>query len=288
MRERKKDERRQMKSTFTANTFVSSFFSSSNKSCFYDVRIKAEKQPLRETSRDEKRTEFAQRAKTYFGGRIDRRSIQTQKVLGADALLKDVHVVLCEPKIASNIGAIARSMCSFECESLSIVKPRVEVISRASLNASKGAQHIVRNARVFETLEECLDALEREEVGETEEEKEGEGEGGKGSVLQSVAFSRWMAKDENENEEKNNNDGDHHRRQKHFFGTKQLLQNHPRSVALVFGSESDGLSDAQVARVDSVCEYKMGRLIESLSVTHAAVIALNAYFESRVLISEEE
>lgn len=273
-----------MKSTFTANTFVS-LNSSSNKSCFYDVRIKAEKQPLRETSRDVKRTEFAQRAKTYFGGRIDRRSIQTQKVLGADALLKDVHVVLCEPKIASNIGAIARSMCSFECESLSIVKPRVEVISRASLNASKGAQHIVRNARVFETLEECLDALERE----NEEEEKGEGGGGKGSVLQSVAFSRWMAKDENENEnEEKNNNGDHHRRQKHFFGTKQLLENHPRSVALVFGSESDGLSDAQVARVDSVCEYKMGRLIESLSVTHAAVIALNAYFESRALISEEE
>lgn len=277
-----------MKSTITQNAFVSSSFSSSNKSCFYDVRIKAEKQPLRETSRDVKRTEFASQAKTYFGGRIDRRSIQTQKVLGSDALLKDVHVVLCEPKIASNIGAIARSMCSFECESLSIVKPRVEVISRASLNASKGAQHIVRNARVFETLEECLDALEREEVGENEEEK-GEGEGGKGSVLQSVAFSRWMAKDENENEnEEKNNNSDHHRRQKHFFGTKQLLQNHPRSVALVFGSESDGLSDAQVARVDSVCEYKMGRLIESLSVTHAAVIALNAYFESRALISEKE
>ena len=273
-----------MKSTFTTqNTFVS-LNSSSNKSCFYDVRIKAEKQPLRETSRDVKRTEFAQRAKTYFGGRIDRRSIQTQKVLNKDAVLKDVHVILCEPKIASNIGAIARSMCSFECESLSIVKPRVEVISRASLNASKGAQHIVRNARVFETLEACLDALERE----NEEEEKGEGEGGKGSVLQSVAFSRWMAKDENENEneEKNNNDGDHHRRQKHFFGTKQLLENHPRSVALVFGSESDGLSDAQVARVDSVCEYKMGRLIESLSVTHAAVIALNAYFESRVLKEE--
>ena len=288
MRERKKDERRQMKSTFTANTFVSSFFSSSNKSCFYDVRIKAEKQPLRETSRDVKRTEFAQRVKTYFGGRIDRRSIQTQKVLNKDAVLKDVHVILCEPKIASNIGAIARSMCSFECESLSIVKPRVEVISRASLNASKGAQHIVRNARVFESLEECLNVLERE----NEEEEKGEGEGGKGSVLQSVAFSRWMAKDENENEneneEKNNNNNSDHRRQKHFFGTKQLLENHPRSVALVFGSESDGLSDAQVARVDSVCEYKMGRLIESLSVTHAAVIALNAYFESRVLISEEE
>ena len=167
-----------------------------------------------------KRTEFAQRAKTYFGGRIDRRSIQTQKVLNKDAVLKDVHVVLCEPKIASNIGAIARSMCSFECESLSIVKPRVEVISRASLNASKGAQHIVRNARVFESLEECLNVLERE----NEEEEKGEGEGGKGSVLQSVAFSRWMAKDENENEnEEKNNNSDHHRRQKHFFGTKQLL-----------------------------------------------------------------
>ena len=272
-----------MKSTLT-HTFVSSSLSSSNTCLSYVKIIKAEKQPLRETSRDVKRTRFAETAKTYFGGRIDRRSVQTQKVLNENAVLRDVHVILCEPKIASNIGAIARSMCSFECESLSIVKPRVEVISRASLNASKGAQHIVRNARVFESLEACLDALERE----NEEEEKGEGGGGKGSVLQSVAFSRWMAKDENENEneEKNNNNGDH-RRQKHFFGTKQLLQNHPRSVALVFGSESDGLSDAQVARVDSVCEYKKGRLIESLSVTHAAVIALNAYFESRVFSEEE-
>jgi tRNA G18 (ribose-2'-O)-methylase SpoU len=232
---------------------------------------KSEKREFRETKRDAERVSYANEARKQFG-RIDRRALQTQRVLGNDAVLRDVRVILCEPKIASNIGAIARSMLSFECESLSIVQPRVDVISRASLNASKGAQHIVRNARVFESLVECLEALK----GELLEEEE---VGGSGSVLQSVAFSRWMSSDKDVEDSTQTATAV----QKHFFGTKALLQTHPRSVALVFGSEADGLSESQVATCDSVCEYKMGRLIESLSVTHAAVIALNAYFESRVL-----
>jgi len=252
--------------------------------CFYRSRnntnkkkkneyvFKCEKREFRETKRDAERVSYANEARKQFG-RIDRRALQTQRVLGNDAVLRDVRVILCEPKIASNIGAIARSMLSFECESLSIVQPRVDVISRASLNASKGAQHIVRNARVFESLGSCLEALKAELLEEEEV-------GGSGSVLQSVAFSRWMSSDE---EEKTSSTQTVTAVQKHFFGTKALLQTHPRSVALVFGSEADGLSESQVATCDSVCEYKMGRLIESLSVTHAAVIALNAYFESRVL-----
>jgi tRNA/rRNA methyltransferase len=232
---------------------------------------KCEKREFRETKRDAERVSYANEARKQFG-RIDRRALQTQRVLRNDAVLRDVRVILCEPKIASNIGAIARSMLSFECESLSIVQPRVDVISRASLNASKGAQHIVRNARVFESLVECLEALK----GELLEEEE---VGGSGSVLQSVAFSRWMSSDKDVEDSTQTATAV----QKHFFGTKALLQTHPRSVALVFGSEADGLSESQVATCDSVCEYKMGRLIESLSVTHAAVIALNAYFESRVL-----
>jgi tRNA G18 (ribose-2'-O)-methylase SpoU len=258
---------------FAASSFKNTNEKKKKKKNEYAHRC--EKREFRETKRDAERVSYANEARKQFG-RIDRRALQTQRVLGKDAVLRDVRVVLCEPKIASNVGAIARSMLSFECESLSIVQPRVDVISRASLNASKGAQHIVRNARVFESLEECLEALK----GELFEEEEVVG---CGSVLQSVAFSRWMSSDEDVEEEKTSSTKTVTKVQKHFFGTKALLRTHPRSVALVFGSEADGLSESQVATCDSVCEYKMGRLIESLSVTHAAVIALNAYFESRVL-----
>ena len=52
-------------------------------------------------------------------------------------------------------------------------------------------------------------------------------------------------------------------------------------LALVFGNEADGLSVEQLKMCDAVCSIPMGRLVESLSVTHAGVITLSRYFERR-------
>jgi tRNA G18 (ribose-2'-O)-methylase SpoU len=57
-------------------------------------------------------------------------------------------------------------------------------------------------------------------------------------------------------------------------------------LALVFGNEADGLSDDELARCDALCSIPMGRLIESLSVTHAAVIALSRLYEAREASAE--
>lgn len=50
-------------------------------------------------------------------------------------------------------------------------------------------------------------------------------------------------------------------------------------VALVFGREVRGLTAEEVAACDAVCQIPMGRLQESLSLSHAVVIALCAAFE---------
>ena len=52
-------------------------------------------------------------------------------------------------------------------------------------------------------------------------------------------------------------------------------------LALVFGNEADGLSKSELERCDAICSIPMGRLVESLSVTHAGVIALSRYYERR-------
>lgn len=57
-------------------------------------------------------------------------------------------------------------------------------------------------------------------------------------------------------------------------------------LALVFGNEADGLSERELALCDALCSIPMGRLIESLSVTHAAVIALSRFFEAREASAE--
>ena len=50
-------------------------------------------------------------------------------------------------------------------------------------------------------------------------------------------------------------------------------------VAFVFGREVTGLLPSEVAACDAVCSIQMGRLQESLSLSHAVAIALCAAFE---------
>ena len=51
-------------------------------------------------------------------------------------------------------------------------------------------------------------------------------------------------------------------------------------LALVFGREVDGLTDEEVNLCDAACRIPTGRLIESLSVSHAAVIILSQYYNT--------
>jgi hypothetical protein len=72
------------------------------------------------------------------------------------AALRDVAVVLVGTKKAGNVGAVARACGAFECEDLRLVAPRADPYTRASLSAAKGAQHILRGAGVYDTLEDAL------------------------------------------------------------------------------------------------------------------------------------
>ena len=54
-------------------------------------------------------------------------------------------------------------------------------------------------------------------------------------------------------------------------------------LALVFGREDDGLTEEEVRRCSAVCTLPTGRLQESLSVSHAVVIALSHLFQKRTL-----
>ena len=53
-------------------------------------------------------------------------------------------------------------------------------------------------------------------------------------------------------------------------------------LALVFGREVDGLTDDEVNMCDAACRIPTGRLVESLSVSHAAVIILSQYYQHRM------
>ena len=216
----------------------------------------SEKRPIRGA----KRGDSASRDK--FAERITQLRASGAPTPGAalanpPAVLSDIVVVFVSPKTASNVGAMARSCAAFECENLRLVSPVCDVFSRASLNAAKGAQYVVKNALIVDDLADAL-------VG----------------TRAAVAFHPWMEDETRDDEDAQTS---------YYDDLDALVERFPggdvangrEKLALVFGNEADGLSAEQLDMCDAVCSIPMGRLVESLSVTHAGVITLSRYFERR-------
>lgn len=68
-------------------------------------------------------------------------------------------IILVEPQLGENIGTAARAMANFGLSELRIVNPRDGWPSEKAKNASAKADHVIDNARIFETVEEALTGL---------------------------------------------------------------------------------------------------------------------------------
>ena len=273
-------------------------------------------------------------------------------------------MVLVGTKKAGNVGAVARACGAFECEDLRLVAPRADPYTRASLSAAKGAQHILRGAGVYDTLEDALldagaavafhvwiesfdDASSNEASDEASEASSSGTFRGRASALETVrdldelmrryppertnvrSAERRSARDE-ATEDPTDEDAfewianaerarvlsssagearqlpagdptdDARATAEEGASSKNKTQTQTpgpwrvrthrtppanRShrgagkLALVFGREVEGLADREVRLCDAACAIPTGRVIESLSVSHAAVISLSRYFE---------
>jgi tRNA C32,U32 (ribose-2'-O)-methylase TrmJ len=56
----------------------------------------------------------------------------------------------------------------------------------------------------------------------------------------------------------------------------------PPRVALVFGREYEGLAEEEIKQCSASCCITMGRLQESLSLSHAVCLVLGSLFEHRL------
>ena len=249
------------------------------------------------------------------------------KLADPPAALADVTVILVGTKKAGNVGAVARACGSFECEDLRVVAPRADPYTRASLSAAKGAQHIVHGAGVYDTLDDALldcgasvafhvwcDGLNPERlrgiphllarfpggvagIPEPERDENGDSPG-----------MRATNDDENDDDDaatdapagvrtdderdasvagSESNPGGW-RVWRHDTPPANRANRGAGKLALVFGREVEGLTDEEVNACDGVCAIPTGRLVESLSVSHAAVIVLSQYFQNRQREEEED
>src|SRR6187402_2497902 len=65
-------------------------------------------------------------------------------------------VILVEPQLGENIGMTARAMGNFALTELRLVNPRDGWPNIAAQRAAAGADHIIDQAALFDTLEEAV------------------------------------------------------------------------------------------------------------------------------------
>src|SRR5471032_495842 len=65
-------------------------------------------------------------------------------------------VILVEPQMGENIGSAARAMANFGLARLRLVKPREEWPNPQARKMASGADRILDDAVVYETLEEAV------------------------------------------------------------------------------------------------------------------------------------
>ena len=153
-------------------------------------------------------------------------------------------VVLVRPQMAENVGMVARAMMNCALTELRLVCPREEPTNPKAIAASSGAQVILENARVYDTLAAAL--ADRQ------------------FVLATTARPRDMTKPVYHPEK-----GMALCLEKMKMGAK---------VALMFGAERTGLENDEIVPADGIIEIPLNPKHRSLNLSQAVLLVGYQWF----------
>ncbi|WP_447553951.1 tRNA (cytosine(32)/uridine(32)-2'-O)-methyltransferase TrmJ [Vreelandella sp. EE22] len=71
-------------------------------------------------------------------------------------MLERIRIVLIGTSHPGNIGAVARAMHNMGLSDLRLVAPRCEVITQESISRASGADHLLHNAQIVDTIDEAV------------------------------------------------------------------------------------------------------------------------------------
>ena len=149
-----------------------------------------------------------------------------------------IAFVLVEPSEAGNIGAAARAMNTMGFNDLRLVRPQANHLSGLAKAFAHGSEHILETASVYDRIEEAIEGVD----------------------LACATTAR-------------------HRLQKqHYVAVRDLPKmleekgDRLSRVAIVFGSERSGLSNADINLCDVVTNIPQVSLQPSLNLSQAVMI----------------
>ena len=147
-------------------------------------------------------------------------------------------IILVGPQLGENIGMVARAMANFGMGELRLVAPREGWLTDKTYAASASADHIIRNAPVFETLEQALEDVTY--------------------VLATTARQRDNFKPVLGPER-----GIAECRKREDQGSR---------TAILFGREKSGLSNEEISRADVICTFPVNAEFASLNIAQSVLL----------------
>jgi len=153
-------------------------------------------------------------------------------------------VILVRPQMAENIGMVARAMMNCTLSELRLVRPRESQLCDKAVAASSGAQTILENAKVYDTLDEALADVR--------------------FALATTARPRDMTKPVY-----------------HPEAAMKLCQEHlgrGEKVAILFGAERTGLENEELIPADGIIEIPLNPKHCSLNLSQAVLLIGYSWF----------
>lgn len=155
-------------------------------------------------------------------------------------------VILVRPQLAQNMGMVARSMMNCGLSQLRLVAPRENHLSSEALSASSGAQVILEQATVFNTLEEAISDFSY--------------------LIATTARNRGMNKPV-------------YAPQKAVKTINEYLKQNQK-VGLLFGPERTGLENSDIIMADSLLTIPLNPLHPSLNLAQAVLLVGWSWWQS--------
>jgi len=144
--------------------------------------------------------------------------------------------ILVRPQMAENIGMAARAMMNCAIDEMRLVAPRESHLSEEAIRASSGAERILKNAQVFQTLSEAVADLQ--------------------FVLATTARPRDMVKPVYTPES----------------AALRLKENQDLKTGILFGCERTGLQNDELVGADAILSIPLNPEHTSLNLSQAVLL----------------
>jgi tRNA/rRNA methyltransferase len=160
-----------------------------------------------------------------------------------------ISIVLVEPKVAGNIGAVARAMLNFDMDDLVLIKPCER--GQESFSRAMHADKVLKMARVYDDL---------------------------GKALKGYNFIVGTSDTSTQVDRK------HLRKAVTPKGLMEHLQNIPGKVAILFGREDFGLYNTELEKCDLLVTIPNSDKYPVMNLSHAVAVILYELFLARAEI----